>query len=237
MNGRKFLAAVLLTAGVANAQAWHEPTDEELKAGYDIGDGITMKTSKGLTWVTVHPNGKFAFAYVVSSRTVITGEFRTILITALPPSDIVGAPDRLVNHITGDCKTRTYTSQGIFTMNGDMPNNDQVIPEYVRRRVLPDTPMDVVFSMCADPSTAKPPVPSAEAKALMDKEEDANDKCRGGSGDGHGTYLVCDVRDKLLESIHALGWCWGHDGQVGSDRKWESCPAKGYFPANGVPLK
>jgi hypothetical protein len=91
--------------------------------------------------------------------------------------------------------------------------------------------MDAVFSMCAEPTPAPPSVPSAEAKQLMDKEEGFNEKCRGGSGDDHNTVLVCGVRDSLLNTIHALGWCWGHDGQIDANRKWESCPRKGFFPA------
>jgi hypothetical protein len=125
MTKQKFLAVVLLAAGVAHGQNWHEPTDEELKAGVNLGDKATIKTlPNGETWITVHPNGKFSFAYIVVSRTLITGEFATRLVTALPETDVVNGPDKLMEFIQGDCRTRTYQIMGTVTLTHDWPDDD-----------------------------------------------------------------------------------------------------------------
>lgn len=67
------------------------------------------------------------------------------------------------------------------------------------------------------------PQPSREVSDLIRREEAANDRCRGGSGDNPATHRACSQRDGLVEQLEKLGWCYGHEGQVMADRKWEPC--------------
>jgi hypothetical protein len=66
-----------------------------------------------------------------------------------------------------------------------------------------------------------------EDVAILIAQEDAlNDKCRDGLGDEKATLKACDERDMLYEKIKAKNWCWGHDGQVETDKAWERCESK-----------
>jgi len=68
--------------------------------------------------------------------------------------------------------------------------------------------------------------PSTEVKVLMDRESALNSKCRGQSGNFTDTMKVCEQRDQLIVQIQAKGWCWGHEDQIGAERKWEKCKPK-----------
>ena len=55
--------------------------------------------------------------------------------------------------------------------------------------------------------------------------DEANEKCRGGSGDKQSTWDQCEVREKLYPGIERLGWCYG-DGtgtQLGYEITWQRC--------------
>lgn len=68
--------------------------------------------------------------------------------------------------------------------------------------------------------------PPKDVALLIAQAETLNDKCRGGSGDDPATAKACGARDVVFRKIKAKNWCWGHDGQVGSDRTWEHCRDK-----------
>lgn len=48
-------------------------------------------------------------------------------------------------------------------------------------------------------------------------------QCRGGSGDNPATTEACEKRDILVNELKEKGWCYGHEGQAGYQRKWEKC--------------
>lgn len=64
---------------------------------------------------------------------------------------------------------------------------------------------------------------AATVESLIKQADKLNDQCRGGSGDNPATIKACDKRDKLIDEINAKGWCYGHEGQAGYQRKWEKC--------------
>lgn len=58
---------------------------------------------------------------------------------------------------------------------------------------------------------------------IIKQVDKLNNQCRGDSGDNPATIKVCDKRDKLINDLKAKGWCYGHEGQAGYQRKWEKC--------------
>lgn len=77
-----------------------------------------------------------------------------------------------------------------------------------------------------DRNDSKFGTPPEDVAQLMAQEEELNNKCRDGSGDGDATQKACTARDALFMTINSKDWCWGHDGQVEADKKWERCPRK-----------
>jgi hypothetical protein len=192
-------------------------------------NGNIMETrADGTTWVTIK---KLDIKFQVFSDLPVTGLFQTNIITKLPESDIIEAPQFEKTNILGDCQSKTYQIMGtlITDPNGFFDYGSG--PEDVKRRVIPDTPVDIVFrAFCGAPAPTKP---SAEVQKLMDQEEELNDECRDGVGSAWGasdmklTMKVCAIRDTILAQIKSQGWCWGHDDQrLHSRFTWEPCPAK-----------
>jgi hypothetical protein len=70
---------------------------------------------------------------------------------------------------------------------------------------------------------AKPP---KDVALLINKEEQLDDKCRGGSGDDSATIKACERRDVIFKQIEAKNWCWGKDGDFEYQKKWQKCPPK-----------
>lgn len=75
------------------------------------------------------------------------------------------------------------------------------------------------------PSGVEPPPPK-DIAALIAREEELNDKCRGGSGDNPATMKACDERDVLVKQLKAKGWCWGREDQYGYQKYWQKCSSK-----------
>ena len=75
----------------------------------------------------------------------------------------------------------------------------------------------VIHDAGDDPST-----PSA-VRTMMSAEGELNDKCRGGPGDSPATTKACDDRDAIEAQIEKNGYCWGHAGDFGYQRKWVKC--------------
>jgi len=63
----------------------------------------------------------------------------------------------------------------------------------------------------------------AEVKSLIAQAEKLNNKCRGVWGNLSDGQKACNSRDEISLKLMTLGWCYGHDGQIGADRKWEEC--------------
>jgi hypothetical protein len=66
----------------------------------------------------------------------------------------------------------------------------------------------------------------AEVKSLIAQEEKLNDKCRDTWKDATEGKKACDSRDTVVSKLTALGWCYGHNGQIEADRKWETCQSE-----------
>lgn len=63
-----------------------------------------------------------------------------------------------------------------------------------------------------------------DVETLKREWEDANGKCRGGSGDNPDTLSACDRRDKLTENLESSGWCYTSGDEPAYASSWRSCP-------------
>ncbi len=81
--------------------------------------------------------------------------------------------------------------------------------------------MDAASSK-ADPYDPKMPDSIASLAAQW---QILNDKCRGGAGGDPATQEACAERGAKYADIRSAGWCWGHKGDIGADRKWVECSA------------
>jgi len=61
------------------------------------------------------------------------------------------------------------------------------------------------------------------SKTLIDLWYDANDRCRGGSGDAPLTMAACAEREKLSSRLESLGRYYGKLGQIGAEMEWHIC--------------
>lgn len=85
-----------------------------------------------------------------------------------------------------------------------------------RAIALQDLP-EIVRKECSV-SNAPPDI-----RLLIEQERLLNDRCRGGAGDQAQTWVACEERDEIYSSLKAQGWCYGHEPQPMSDRRWEPC--------------
>lgn len=51
----------------------------------------------------------------------------------------------------------------------------------------------------------------------------AQEFCKGSFEENAETYIMCNYRDAADEKLNQLGWCFGHDNQPESDKKWIKC--------------
>ena len=51
----------------------------------------------------------------------------------------------------------------------------------------------------------------------------ANEQCRGGSGDDKATLDACDEREAYSKRLGQIGWCYGEPDQAGYQMKWHRC--------------
>lgn len=51
----------------------------------------------------------------------------------------------------------------------------------------------------------------------------ANEQCRGGSGDDPRTLAACDEREAYSKRLNQLGRCYGKEGQAGYQIEWHRC--------------
>lgn len=72
------------------------------------------------------------------------------------------------------------------------------------------------------------PTPSSADAAVDDLGDlirlwsEANNKCRGGSGDA-ATDAACARRKTYGDKLDELGWCYGEEGQFGYQFEWHKC--------------
>jgi hypothetical protein len=118
-------------------------------------NGNIMETrTDGTTWVTIK---KRDIRFQVFSGLPVTGQFQTIIITKLPEGDIIEAPQFEKTSILGDCQSRSYQIMGTAMTDPNGVFDSGTGPENVARRVIPDTPVDIVFRVfCGAPAPTKP---------------------------------------------------------------------------------
>ena len=70
------------------------------------------------------------------------------------------------------------------------------------------------------------PTGAQDADALIQRWNDLNSDCRGGSGDDPKTLEACDERDQTVgRALEDLGWCYGKEDQAGYQMQWHKCEA------------
>lgn len=62
-----------------------------------------------------------------------------------------------------------------------------------------------------------------EVKPIIEKYNNLNGKCRGGSGDDPNTIKACDERDLVVAKLKESGWCFGKEGQAEYEMEWHQC--------------
>ncbi len=62
-----------------------------------------------------------------------------------------------------------------------------------------------------------------DAQSLLQRFEQLNGRCRGGSGNDPATWAACDERERLGPRLNALGWCFGREGEMGAEMQWHRC--------------
>lgn len=81
------------------------------------------------------------------------------------------------------------------------------------------------------PSVVRVRARAAETRAidrLITLERDANDRCRGGSGDD--VLPACAERSEYGERLYALGMCYGREGEAGYQQQWHRCGPRSIRP-------
>jgi hypothetical protein len=67
---------------------------------------------------------------------------------------------------------------------------------------------------------------SQDADTLIQRWNDLNSHCRGGSGDDPKTLEACDERDQVVgRALEDIGWCYGKEDQAGYQMQWHKCEA------------
>jgi hypothetical protein len=128
-------------------------TNDPCKLTYPTGN-IMETRADGTTWVTIK---KLDIKYQVFSGLPVTGQFQTIIITKLPNGDIIEAPQFEKTIILGNCQSKTYQILGTAITDPNGFFDSGTGPENVARRVIPDTPVDIVFrAFCGAPAPTKP---------------------------------------------------------------------------------
>jgi hypothetical protein len=62
-----------------------------------------------------------------------------------------------------------------------------------------------------------------KAPEMIARWQDANNRCRGGSGDDTETWVACGQRDVWDEMLKRSGYCYGKRGEAGHRMKWHVC--------------
>lgn len=124
-----------------------------LLVGKVIGDERTIG-SKDEVWQKIQSDGREI--YVQTNGFYYTKEkysgygFHTYVIANLPDSEIVGAPESVMNDVEGNCESRTYNVLGTLFFAGK--NRSGVVmhkapPENVQRKLVPNSPFEKAFDL------------------------------------------------------------------------------------------
>lgn len=86
------------------------------------------------------------------------------------------------------------------------------------------------------PATAASDIPPADIQRIINQANEQYSACRGGEGGTDpDTNPHCIKGRELFDSLEKLGWCYGHEGQYGYEKKWEPCGREN--TANGPEYK
>lgn len=64
---------------------------------------------------------------------------------------------------------------------------------------------------------------SEPSATLIEMWANANDRCRGGSGDSPKTEASCDERERIAARLERLNRCFGKRGQSSAQMIWHVC--------------
>lgn len=67
------------------------------------------------------------------------------------------------------------------------------------------------------------PRPRGQVEGMLNEADRLSGECRGGMPANPRTSEACKERDLLMTQIEHAGWCWGHAGEAGYQRKWVEC--------------
>lgn len=84
----------------------------------------------------------------------------------------------------------------------------------------------LVFGLLSVPSFSllATTVQASPAHDLIDLAVEIDAICRGSSSsDRHLVETVCCIRSKFDVALNRMGYCYGKDGQVGSEMEWHKC--------------
>ncbi|NDV87229.1 hypothetical protein GTW51_11005 [Aurantimonas aggregata] len=81
-----------------------------------------------------------------------------------------------------------------------------------------------VFRRCAStPQETHADGLDADTDEIIELYADANDRCRGGSGDDPRTLGACGEREEYFTILTKRGWCYGREGEAGFQMEWHVC--------------
>lgn len=158
-------AMVIAVLMMASAGAWgqtQEPagcleatrhSNGPCKLTYPNGAVIETRAD-GRTWMTLPTPDKFRFEVGKGEIASVTGQFRKNIVMNLPmEADIIQAPQSEMMEIMGDCQSKTFQVYGtmVTDVNGVYDGDTNSSPENFARRVMPGSPMEIVFkTICAN---------------------------------------------------------------------------------------
>jgi hypothetical protein len=124
-----------------------------LLVGDAVGQDHTIG-SKDDMWEEVQAGGREI--YVKTNGFYYTKDhypgygFHTYVVANLPESDIVGAPQSVMNDVEGNCETRTYHVLGALFFAGKNRSGTALhntSPESVERKLIPNSPFEKAFNL------------------------------------------------------------------------------------------
>lgn len=62
-----------------------------------------------------------------------------------------------------------------------------------------------------------------EPLRIISQWQTQNGDCRGGAGNSEETLKACDRREAVGAKLEAVGWCYGREGEAGSQMEWHIC--------------
>ena len=83
----------------------------------------------------------------------------------------------------------------------------------------------VILSLTSGLTAIRPVAAQTAASELIHLWDDANDCCRGGHGDDPETDAACEERERYATRLDELNFCYGREGEYGSDTSWHRCGA------------